>query len=226
MKNTIVILVAIAAIPAYAMAAGRSTPVTVVNDPNSAIPVVVTNPASEVVVAGRVDTSGSQISARILGKPEVTISQSITQQIPVTIYQRVNSDNAPEDRTGETTRTFHLCVGISCARDDAADQLLRDALAPEFLRAFVVTSVTAMNFPAPAQTDYAIGRVGICRPGLFPATLGLIYSTDGRQTTHLNFRPGIVVNRIEATERLCATLLGQSTTDVDITIHGFLVPLL
>ncbi|MCB1744744.1 MAG: hypothetical protein KDK91_30540 [Gammaproteobacteria bacterium] len=194
-------LSALAALPILAAApsqAQRSTPVTVVNNVSEPVP-----------VSGQVEA---------IAQPDLTAT------IPVTLSQRVNPDNAPEDRSGETTITLKICIGTQpCTTSDAA---LADRLRSGSSEVLVVTGVTAYNFGSPAVPDdsYGLLNFGACRSGGFPRQFGVpIFTTDGRGTTGISLRPGAIVSDLEANERLCFTSFAQSTHLVDVTLHGFLI---
>ena len=47
-------------------------------------------------------------------------------------------------------------------------------------------------------------------------------SVDGRATTHVTFDPGVMVGGLVGDERLCFTSFAQSTSQVDVALHGYL----
>jgi hypothetical protein len=200
---------------------------------NTPLPVTVTNPVTSVDVSGTVDASGSSVNATIVGTPEVSLSNDVlsvssstdlSSMRPVTLLQRVNSDNQQEDRTGDTTQTFVTCISDACYQSD--DLVLSDQIRVDSDTILIVTSITAINFNAPMApdvTDYSMLNIGKCHSSSFPSNVGIgAFTIDGRTTTHLTFTPGVVVSDLSSDERVCFTSAAQSTIDADVTLHGYL----
>ena len=161
------------------------------------------------------------------GKVDTLLAASISGGgvVPVTLIQRVNPDNTPEDRSGDTTQTLRLCIGTNaCTTLDAA---LANRIRQGSDEVLVVTGITAQNFAGglPPVDGYGLLNFGACETGVFPRQYGVPYvAISGRAPTHITFDPGIIVADLSASQRLCFTSLGQSTVLVDATLHGYLAP--
>ncbi|MCB1761435.1 MAG: hypothetical protein KDI68_16820 [Gammaproteobacteria bacterium] len=211
-------------------------PVVIVNQPvevTGSVQATVDQPLEvtgtvNATVEGPLEVNGS-VNAQIAGPLDVNVlnlPMSTDSKVPVTLIQRVNPDNTPADRSGDTTLTLRLCIGTSpCNNNDAT---LADRIRQGSDEILVVTSLSAYNFSAssPPPTDsYGMLNFGACRSGFFPQQFGVPpLVTSGRDPTHLTFAPGIQVSDLAADERLCFTGFAQSDVLVDAALHGYLTP--
>jgi hypothetical protein len=118
--------------------------------------------------------------------------------------------------------TSRLCIGTSCPDSDAS---LANRIRPGTDEVLVVTSITAYNFSGslPPADSYGMLNAGACSTGVFPRRFGIpVITIDGRSTTHVTLQPGVLVFDLIDTERVCFTSLAQSTSIVDVTLHGYL----
>jgi hypothetical protein len=159
------------------------------------------------------------------GKVDALLATSVSGGgvVPVTLVQRVNSDNEPEDRSGDTTVTRLICIGVnSCFNSDSG---LTNRILQGSDEVLVVTSITALLFSGglPPADGYGLLNFGACRTGVFPRNLGIpTVAVNGRNTAHVTLRPGVILSDLTVAERLCFTSLGQSTADTEVTLHGYL----
>lgn len=183
--------------------------------------------ASVAVAQSRPSIAGIDAKLDLIdGKVDTLLAASISGGgvVPVTLIQRVNPDNTPEDRSGDTTQTLRLCIGLDpCTTFDAA---LANRIRQGTDEVLVVTSITAQNFAGglPPVDGYGLLSLGACETGFFPRLYGVPFvAISGRAPTHVTFDPGVIVADLSASQRLCFASLAQSTVLIDATLHGYLV---
>ena len=115
-------------------------------------------------------------------------------------------------------KVFTVVIGTKQATPSELNNLLR----PEGGKVFIVTSITSYHITPRNESPFSvIGLLGLTESGSTRGWGAGTISVSERETTHVDYRPGIVVLLTE-NESLAVRSFIQSNDKARVEVHGYL----
>lgn len=159
-------------------------------------------------------TLGSLLILAILflwGAATCAASESVQPENTVSFFATVSPDS-------KETSFGAVMIGT----EQATSEDLNNLIGPEGGKMLIVTSITAYHITPTSKAPFSVVDLMGCKNGSTRGWGNGGLSISGMQTTHVNYRPGLVVTLI-ADESLCIANFIQSNEKARVGIHGYLM---